>query len=86
MWVTGCRLPVYWEGTDSEVKARHPVECGEEVAKQGWGCYTNTFCEIEKPTLLFHVQSVLSHVMKYVSGRYPQEQHLGFGLLLVNPT
>lgn len=38
VWVTGCRLPVYWEGTDSEVKARHPVECREE----GWWCYTNT--------------------------------------------
>lgn len=21
---------MYWEGTDSKVKARHPVECGEE--------------------------------------------------------
>lgn len=29
-------------GTDSKVKARHPVECGEEAAEEGCGCYTNT--------------------------------------------
>lgn len=42
VWVTGCWLPVYWEGTDSKVKTRHPVECREEVAKEGWWCYKNT--------------------------------------------
>lgn len=37
VWVTGCWLPVYWEGTDSKVKARHPVECREEeVAEEAW--------------------------------------------------
>lgn len=28
---------MYWEGTDSKVKARHPVECREEeVMEEGW--------------------------------------------------
>lgn len=45
VWVTRCWLPVYWEGTDSKVKARHPVECREEdvVEEAGWcWCCTNT--------------------------------------------
>lgn len=37
VWVTGCRLPVYWEGTDSNVKARQPVECREEEVEGVWG-------------------------------------------------
>ena len=37
VWVTGCWLPVYWEGTDSKVKARHPVECREGGGGGGGG-------------------------------------------------
>lgn len=51
--LASCVLGGGWQQSEGQTPCRM---WGEEVMEEGWRCYTNTWCEIAKPGLLFLVQ------------------------------